>query len=306
MRKPLLCFCLSALLLLTGLARQALVRAFTPPAPPAAPERIVSLAPSVTESLYALGLGPKVAGVTRFCRYPPEAAAKPHVGGFGDVNLEAVLRLRPDLAVLPVDKTTIKALLEQLGIPVLLLDTRSLPGLLGAIADLGAATGQEAKAEAILGRFDEALKTARAKAAGKRRPRVLFAVMHSYQDLGAIMEIHIIGRDGFYNELIEAAGGENVYKGKLAFPRLSREAIIFLDPDVIIDVMPKDVDIDMEGVLRAWHSLEHVQAIRQNRCFLLTDRGDTVPGPRSVLTLEKLSRILHPGPAERNMARIVP
>ncbi len=158
MRKPLLCFCLSALLLLTGLARQALVRAFTPPAPPAAPERIVSLAPSVTESLYALGLGPKVAGVTRFCRYPPEAAAKPHVGGFGDVNLEAVLRLRPDLAVLPVDKTTIKALLEQLGIPVLLLDTRSLPGLLRAIADLGAATGQEAKAEAILGRFDEALK----------------------------------------------------------------------------------------------------------------------------------------------------
>ena len=88
---------------------------------------------------------------------------------------------------------------------MLLLDTRSLPGLLRAIADLGAATGQEAKAEAILGRFDEALKTARAKAAGKRRPRVLFAVMHSYQDLGAIMEIHIIGRDGFYNELIEAA-----------------------------------------------------------------------------------------------------
>ena len=124
--------------------------------------------------------------------------AKFYVGGFGDVNLEAVVRLRPDLAVLPVDKTTIKALLEQLGIPVLLLDTRSLPGLLRAIADLGAATGQEAKAEAILGRFDEALKAARAKAAGKRRPRVLFAVMHSYQDLGAIMEIHIIGRDGFY------------------------------------------------------------------------------------------------------------
>lgn len=294
MRKPLFLLAILLVLLAAGPLRRELLQLSTPPPLPAAPQRIISLAPSVTETLYALGLGPRVVGVTLFCAYPPEVASKARVAGFSDINLEAVVRARPDLVVLPTDKTVSKKLIEGLGIPVLPLDTRSLSGLLQAIEQLGAATGRQREAESIQARFHAALQAARVRAAGKARPRVLFSVMHSYQGLGYITEINAVGRDGFYNELIEAAGGENAYSGRLAFPRLSRESIIFLDPDVIIDVIPTGEDLS--AVRRDWQSLDKVAAIRTDRLFLLSDAADTVPGPRSVQTLAKLSQAFHPDP----------
>ncbi len=293
MRKLLFLFVLLLLFTAASILRRELVHLYS--APPDAPKRIVSLAPSVTETLYALGLGAHVVGVTQFCAYPPEVATKARVGGFRDINLEAVVRTRPDLVVLPKDKVAGKKLIEGLGIPVLTLDTRSLPGLLQAIEQLGAATGRQQEAEAIARRFTLALQAAREKAKGKARPRVLFSVMHSYQGLGYITEINAVGRDGFYNELIEAAGGENAYSGNLAFPRLSRESIIFLNPDVIIDVIPGSEDL--ASVRSDWQSLKNVAAIRKNRLFLLTDKADTVPGPRSVQTLMKLSQAFYPDPS---------
>lgn len=293
MRRSFFCAILLLFLVLTIPARRALERLSAPPAAPAAPERIVSLAPSVTETLYALGLGSKVAGVTQFCAYPPEAAAKPRVAGFSDINFEAVLRVRPDLIALPIDKTSARESLERLGLPVLTLDTRSLSGLLRSVETLGQATGHAREADDIRRKFASALKAARERAKGEPRPRVLFSVMHAYEGLGYITEINAIGRDGFYNELIEAAGGVNVYQGSLAFPRLSRESIIFLNPDVIIDVVPEAEDL--EAVRKDWQSLSSVAAIRDGRLFLLAGSADTVPGPRSVRTLAKLSRAFHPG-----------
>lgn len=273
-------------------ARQALHERYDAPAAPANPKRIVSLAPSVTETLYALGLGPQVVGVTQFCAWPRDVASKPRVGGFSDIYLEAVVRAQADLAVLPVDKIAGKALLESLGMPVLTLDTRSLTGLLQAIEKLGAAMGRQAEAADIITSFQRELCAARQRAKGKARPRVLFSVMHAEQGLGYISQINAVGRDGFYNELIQAAGGENAYAGNLAFPRLSREAVIFLNPDVIVDVIPANENLD--GVRRDWQSLANVKAIRNHRLVLLTDAADTVPGPRSAQTLSKLSRAFHP------------
>lgn len=302
MRNVILSPWLLLFLLLTVSIRQALYRADRPPASPSVPERIVSLAPSVTEVLYALNLGSNIAGVTQFCVYPPDVATKPRVAGFSDVNLEAIVRALPDLVVLPIDKIANKEQLAGLGIPVISFDTRSLPGLLRAIKQLGAATGRTTEADSIVDQFHNALREAKENAAGKPRPRVLFSIMHSYQGLGYITEINVIGRDGFYSELIEAAGGQNAYTGSLAFPRLSRESVIFLNPDVIIDVIPTSEHL--ESVRRDWESLKNVNAVRHNRVFLLTGGADTIPGPRSVLTLAKLSQAFHPGfpsSSERNV-----
>ncbi len=287
---------LALLFILTIPVRQALLRASSPPPPPEAPQRIVSLAPSVTETLYALGLGPSVVGVTEFCTWPPEVKDKPRVAGFSDVNFEAVVRANPDLVVMPIDKTDNMGMLEGLGIPVLTLNTRSLQGLLQAIENIGTATGKKAEAEKIINDFREVFKMVETRAHGKKRPRVLFSIMHSYEGLGYINEINAVGRDGFYNELLEAAGGENAYTGSLAFPRLSREAIIFLNPDVIVDVIPEVEDIN--AVRRDWESLQNVNAIRNGRLFLLTDVADTVPGPRSLQTLIKLTKAFHPDPVQ--------
>ena len=283
---------LFALLLLTVPAHMALDRLSGPTPVSDAPKRIVSLAPGVTETLFALGLGPNVVGVTQFCEYPPEVMSKARVAGFGNVNFEAVVRAMPDLVALPVDKVADKKYIEQLGIPVITLDTRSLDGLMDAIGSLGRAIGHQAQAEAVTARLQSALVAARARATGKARPRVLFSVMHSYQGLGYITEIHAIGRDGFFNQLIEAAGGENAYQGDLAFPQLSRESILFLNPDVIIDVIPSVKDVD--AARRDWESLKSVKAIRDNRLHLFTDSADTVPGPRSAQTLARLSLAFHP------------
>lgn len=292
MRNFALYVCILLFLLLTVFAHRALSRASSPPAMSGEPKRIVSLAPSVTETLYALGFGPNVVGVTQFCAYPPDVATKPRVAGFSDINFEAVVRACPDLAALPIDRSISQKQLEGLGVPVLLLDTRSLLGLLRSIENLGVTTGHDKEADAIVHKFHVGIRTARDRAVGKPRPRVLFSVMHSYEGLGYITEINAIGRDGFYNELIEAAGGENAYLGNLAFPRLSRESIIFLNPDVIIDVIPAGENL--EAVRRDWESLKSVNAIRNKRLHLLTDSADTVPGPRSVQTLAKLSLAFHP------------
>ena len=263
-----------------------------------APKRIVSLAPSLTETLFALGLGPQVAGVTQFCAYPPEAALKPKVAGFSDIYLEALVRTRPDLVVLPLDKTWNRLQMDRLGLPSLTLDTRSLAGLLQSIELLGQITvpgdthGTEAKV--LLEHIKQGMATAQARATGRKRPRVLFSVMHSYQGLGYISEISVIGNDGFYNELIKIAGGQNAYQGSLPFPRLSREAIIFLNPEVIIDVIPPGENL--EAVRRDWQSLGSVSAIKNKRLVLLSDEAHTVPGPRFVQTLEGLSQAFHPAP----------
>ncbi len=281
-----------ALLLFAVWGHGRLTELSSPPAPPANPQRIVSLAPSVTETLFALGLGTRVVGVTDFCAYPPEVANIPKVAGFSSVNFEAVLRARPDLVALPVDKLGSRMRLEQLGLPVLMLDTRSLSGFLAAVRALGEATGRGARAEALLQDLNAALDAARLRAKGRPKPRVLFSVMHSYEGLGYISEINVIGRDGFYNELIEAAGGINAYQGDLPFPLLSREAIIFLDPDVIIDVVPPSEDL--AAIRRDWESLSGVRAIRQKRLHLFTGGADTIPGPRFPLTLAKLSLAFYP------------
>lgn len=292
MKKIFLALAFGLGLLLTVEGHRGLANLTRPPVAPAEPQRIVSLAPSVTETLFAIGMGDRVVGVTQYCNYPPEAKERPVVAGFSDVNLEAVLRQRPDLVALPVDKIRNQTNLERLGLTVLPLNTRSLSGLRQTIEELGRSTGRAQQAQEVVARLDQGIARAQDRARGKVRPRVLFSIMHSYQGLGYITEINAVGRDGFFSELIEIAGGENVYQGALSFPRLSREAIIFLNPDLIIDVIPGV--LDLEAVRNDWLSLSSVEAIKNKRLILLTDERDTVPGPRIYQTLEILSRAFHP------------
>ena len=294
MRRLPLLVCLGVLFVLAAWGHTALGVISRAPAPPRMPTRIVSLSPAITETLYALGLGPAVVGVTRYCAYPPQAADLPQVAGFSDVNHEAVLRSRPDLVVMPNDRVADRLDLERLGLPVLTQNALSVAGLLQSIADLGRETQRQAEADALLATLRQGMEKARLRAEGRARPKVLFSVMRSYQGMGQITEIHAVGRDGFYSELITAAGGTNAYQGDLPFPRLSREALLFLNPDVIIDVVPGHEDAS--AAQRDWHSLTSVNAVKNGRLFVLTDQADTVPGPRFVRTLGRLSKAFHPEP----------
>jgi iron complex transport system substrate-binding protein len=281
------------LLLLAFPAHIALERPPGPATSPGAARRIVSLAPGITETLYALNLGPRIVGATRYCLYPPEAALKPRVAGFSDVNLEAVLRVRPDLVLLPEDKRDNLSRLQTLGLPGFPLDISSPSALAASVERIGGITGREAEADALLAEFRKGLEEAAARAAGGTPPRVLFSVMRDIRG-GGLSEVVAVGRGSFYSELVTLAGGDNVCAGYAAFPRISREALIFLDPEVIIDALQSGGDT--EQARRDWESLSSVRAVRNGRVFFLTDPGDTIPGPRFIRTLDKLSRAFHPDP----------
>jgi hypothetical protein len=116
--------------------------------------------------------------------------------------------------------------------------------------------------------------------------------MHSYQGFGYITEITAVGRDGFFNEMLEIAGGQNVYDGPLSFPKLSREAIMTLNPDIIVDLIQGSEQSDL--ALNDWRGLGRIKAVDTDRIYLFSDESDTVPGPRIYKTIDKLSLSLFP------------
>ncbi|MDR0549339.1 MAG: helical backbone metal receptor [Deltaproteobacteria bacterium] len=276
--------------------RRELADRATPPPIPANPRRVVSLAPSVTETLYALDLGDRVVGRTRFCLYPPSVLSKPVVGGFSEVNYEAIVRLKPDLVAIPVDRLTSISRLNRLGLTTLALDTRSLSGFRASVLDLGQKLNHAKEAQAILDKLDQSVFKATKRSLGRPKPKVLFSVMRNYEGLGYVTEINAVGRDGFYDQILTIAGAENAYQGSLAFPRLSRESIVFLNPDVIVDVI-FGAD-DLATIRRDWLSLSSVKAVVNDRIYFLTEQSDTVPGPRSYLTIDRLTDFFHPAVRE--------
>jgi iron complex transport system substrate-binding protein len=222
------------------------------------------------------------------------------VASFQELNYEAIIRLKPDLVVLPVDRLSSIERLTRLGLPVLTLDTRSLDGFREAVFKLGEALNRRAEAKTILNNLNQSEDYARKASIGQARPKVLFSVMHNYEGLGYINEINAVGEDGFFSQIIKIAGADNAYAGPLAFPRLSRESIIFLNPDVIVDIL-LETD-DLTAVRADWRSLSAVKAIENERLYFLTNQSDTVPGPRSYLTIQRLADFFHPAKESVNDA----
>lgn len=247
-------------------------------------QRIVSLAPGITETLYALGLGDRISGVTEFCNWPKEAALKTKVGAFREINLEAIVRTGADLVIMPQDMEHFKPLIEDIGIPVQLFDLQSLDGFLRDLSELGLRTGSEDQAKKLLAQLNEQLTK---DIPSSNSPKVLFALMSPEECLRPITELTIIGQDGFYSELIKAAGGKNAYNGSSPFPRVSLESILAMNPDLILVAAPEAKNLG--ELKKRWSSITHLSAIHNGHFFILDDPGAIVPGPRAPDTLKKIS-----------------
>lgn len=249
-------------------------------------QRIVSLAPGITETVFALGLGQNLTGVTQFCDWPPEVRNIQKVGGFREINLEAIIRAKPDLVLLPDDMAHYKVLMEDVGLEVMLMDNRTLPGYLRDVKKLGRLLGRKEEAEKLAEGFRRPMAE---KNYSVSRPKILFALMNGDECGRPIAEITVQGADGFYNDLIAAAGGINAYAGKVPFPRLSGEAIFALKPDIVAIAA---MDCPDPGLaLENWRKLPGLAA-NKTAFLVLDDKGDTIPGPRSLRTLEKMAKIV--------------
>jgi len=271
-----------------------------PPTEPGAYRRIVSLSPSITECLFALGLGERVVGVTDYCDYPPEALAKSKVGGYYDLNYEAIVALRPDLVVCLPEHAEHVGDLARLDVPHLTVDHRQVATILESLTTLGHACGAPDRAEALVQEIRQRMRVVQDHATDGPRPRVLVCVGRNTGS-ATIDDVYVAGHRGFYDEMISLAGGINAYQGSLAFPMVTGEGLLRLQPEIIIDLV---ADLQEKGlteaeVLQQWDSFAELPAVQQKRVFLFTEDFVVIPGPRFIQILEKMAAAIHPEGAER-------
>lgn len=266
-----------------------------PVGPP--PLRIVSTAPSATEILYALGLGDRVVGVTTYCHYPAEAEKKPKIGSYLYPNLEAIVGLRPDLVVSEVAGVRRSERLAALHLNVLDYDDSTLAGIYDAIHRIGAAAGAPDRANALCAEMRASLEAIRAKTARFPRRRMLFLVGRTP---GRLEDMIAVGRASYLNELIEIAGGANVFSASPAgYAKIPLEELLARNPEVIVDMGEMSdttgvTEARKRAVVALWGRYPALAAVREHRVYAAASDIFVVPGPRVVDAARALARMLHP------------
>lgn len=260
-----------------------------PPTPPSADvRRIVSLAPSTTETLFALGLGDRVVGVTEFCAHPPKVRDLPRMGGYYDPNYEAIVEARPDLILTLPEHEGVRRRLEQLGLPVLTVDHRNVEGILESFTTIAGRCGVDA---GLRDRMEAEVAAVRS-GVKDRPPRRVFVSVGRAMNEGSATRITTVGRNGYYDDLVRIAGGVNAYEGEIPFPAMSPEGVVALRPDVIVEVVPdlEERGGDAETLRAAWRGLPGLADVPVR--VIAADYA-IVPGPRFIHLLRDFARAIH-------------
>ena len=261
--------------------------------------RIVAMSPSIVETLYALGLGDRLVGVTRDCQYPPEVEEiKKHgcVGGYYDPNIEATLALRPDLVIMLEEQAASMPNFESLNLETLVVSHKTVEGVIESFRTIGRACGRGKEGRAMASGFRARLDAIQAKTRSLPRPRVLFALDRTF-GCGHLSDLYVAADDGYIDTLITLAGGENAYRQPGArYPVVSTEGILSVNPDVIIDMSPPSVvqKFGRPAILADWNDVQQTKAVRNHRVYIFDQTFAYVPGPRFLQFVEYLARELHP------------
>jgi iron complex transport system substrate-binding protein len=257
------------------------------------PQRIVSTAPSLTETIFALGVGDRVVGVTTWCLHPDAARAKPKIGGYSNPSLEAIIALRPDLVVVDGGRNDLAPRLAEMGVPVLDVRLDSLGSIEDAIRAIAARLDVSAQGKALTARIAAQRAAVVQAVAGRPRPRTLLLIGHSPD---ALTSIYAVGPKSFLGEMLEAAGGENVLGDvRLPFPRISVEEVLGRDPDVILAILspPAEVTDAAARARRLWSAYPSLRAVRAGAIRVIVDETMVQPGPRIGEKLAILAEALH-------------
>jgi iron complex transport system substrate-binding protein len=255
--------------------------------------RIVSVIPAVTEMLFAIGAGPQVVGVGSFDEYPPEVRTLPRVGALLDPDLERILALRPDLVVVYESQTDFRRQLERASVPTFVYKHAGLADVTQTIAALGSRIGRETEAAAVVRTIDSKLKDIRTRVQGRPRPNALVVFG---RDALALRGIYASGGVGFLSDMLDAAGGTNVFADVAKQSvQATTELILARRPDVIIELRPQAMTPEaLKHEVNAWQGLAGVPAVRNGRVVIVADQRTVVPGPRLAEGTELLARALHP------------
>ena len=252
------------------------------------PQRLVSHVPGITETLFALGLGEKVVGVSDYCDYPEAAGLKPSVGDYFNPSIENIVALDPDLVLTDGHSENIKGL-ESLGITFFVIDPQGIDGILGDIELLGKITGTEKRAEELIKDMQDSISQVIALMEDAPKVKVFYII-----DATDLTLPWTVGPGSFADALITMAGGENAAKAQGAWVQFSLEEVISSDPEIIILPAKHGTAFTSPETLKAHPAWRGITAVRQDRIYTID--GDLVdrPGPRIVQGLKEMAKIIHP------------
>lgn len=254
------------------------------------PNRIVSTSPSITETLFALGLGPRVVGVSQFCNYPPEVLKLPKVGTYLKPNPELIAQLRPDLVILHKLPGGTAGRLSALHIPFIEVDRGSLDDIYRSIHQIADAAGVPVKGDALAGSIQSSLKRIHEQSSRLPQPGVLFLIGRTP---GTVSGLIAAGADSYIGEMIRIAGGRNILaSAAIEWPRISLETVVAGEPDIIIDTTVMSRMKSTEAV-SPWDQKRELKAVRNARVYPIDSGVYLVPGPRVVEATESLFALFH-------------
>lgn len=271
------------------------------PQPPAPQEgiqstrRIVSLVPALTEMLFAIGAGPQVVGVSSYDEFPADVKKLPKVGALLDPDTERILSLRPDFVILYGSQSDLQTQFARAGIRTFVYRHGGITTVLDTVRDLGAATGHRAEAARVIHDVQARLDAVRARVKGRPRPRVLLVFERQPKTL---REIYVSGGRGFLHEMLEIAGGQNVFADVARESvQPSSETLIARAPDVILEVRTAGL-LEERGVAQeqgVWSALSSLPAVRNKRVHFLVGDFLVIPGPRLAEATEAFANAIHRG-----------
>ncbi len=254
----------------------------------AEPQRIVSLAPSLTETVFALGLGARLMGVTDYCDYPPEARTRARVGGPINPNLEQIVSLHPDVVVATrsLNRAESVEALDRLGIPVYTTDPRTVEDVVASTRRLGEVLGAKSDGETLAAAMDRRLAELAHRLAGRAPKRVFFVVW--------LDPIISTGPQTFLADALRRAGAESVITSGQDWPQVNIEEVVRQNPDYLVfaGAHEDDPQATINSLIKrpGWSSLD---AVRDGHFAVVSDALDR-PAPRMLDAIEDLARQLHP------------
>jgi iron complex transport system substrate-binding protein len=249
------------------------------------PHRVVCLVPSITDTVFALGSGDDVVAVSDYTTHPPEAVKKPSIGGLVKPSIETILSFHPDLVLgtsIP-GATETAAQLQNVGVPVYLVDPHGLSGILRSVGSVGEALNRVPEAAALNASLSRRIEAVRAHAAGEPLLRVLVPVWYD--------PIITVGKHAFISEIIETAGAKSVTDDLLPdWPQVSMETVVTRAPEALVLIRGGKISIEMLQKRPGWSSLP---AIQSGKVYYV-DTGIQEPSPVAIDALEELAREFHP------------
>jgi iron complex transport system substrate-binding protein len=260
------------------------------------PARIVSTSPSITETLFALGLGDHVVGVSTYCWFPPAVAKLPKIGTFAKPDAELIARLRPDLVVVHTGPHAAASHLAALKIRTVVIETGSLGQVFSTIRQIASAAGVSDRSDRVIGDINARLDRVKGAVAGKPPKKVLIIVGRR---TGTLTDMVAAGRSSYLSDIAAIAGGVNVLANATPqYARISMETVISLAPDVLIDIgemgeQPDTSERRLQITRDLWRRQTLVKAVRDQHVEASTDQAFVVPGPRLVNVAETMAGWFH-------------